>query len=300
MTENTEQIITDFDEKADTAAIIAATAQQAVLPRQLRDGQLYAMLDADGAVQIVPTPGYDRDVEDDRAPRPRTIERNVVVNDVNSLLDYINENCDKVGAAHVHSIDDDATGALEVWADLDHSTVTAILDGFNGWRRHTATLQLKQSREWLAWRQVDGKLLDQERFAEFVEDQLSTIAKPDGAKLLEICQTLTGRVGVQWRSQTILANGQRQLKWEESVEAKAGQKGDLTIPEALTLVLRPFQGGPAVAVEARFRYRLRDGQLAIGVKLAEADKVLEDGFAATVAEVQSNLQQDVTVRNGRP
>ena len=45
----------------------------------------------------------------------------------------------------------------------------------------------------------------------------------------------------------------------------------------------------AVAVTARFRYRIDEGQLFLGVRLIESEKVLETAFEALVAEVQQAL-----------
>ena len=183
-------------------------------------------------------------------------------------------------------------------SDIDNATVLGVIDGVDGWRRQQVTLRLRKSREWGEWMGVDGKLFTQHEFAEFIEDHLSTIAEPDGAKLLDICQTLQATKGVNFKSQTILASGQRQLRYEETVEAKAGQKGDLMIPDTLTLVVRPFQGSDPVAITARFRFRLNDGALRLGVKLAEPERVLEEAFDRIVADVANGVP--VPVLFGRP
>lgn len=51
-------------------------------------------------------------------------------------------------------------------------------------------------------------------------------------------------------------------------------------------MLRPFQGSEPVALQARFRYRLDDGQLYLGVRLNEPDKALEDAFGRIVDHIQ--------------
>lgn len=271
-----------------TAAVIADIARRSVTPARLSDGDVYALIDHTGGVNLVETPGYTRRVDEDHAPQPERIHRNVAVTDVPSLLDYINEHTDD------HGICTTGSGTLEVWAD--DNRVTAVLNGGTGWGDHTATLRLQSSPEWAAWTHADGNYYEQDVFAEFLADRLYTIAEPDGAQLLEICQTLTGRTNVKWRSQAILANGQRQFGWEEQIDAKAGDKGQLTIPDHLTLVLRPYLGSEPVAVVTRFRYRIRGGEMALGIRLQEADKTLEDAFTAVVAQVQAGVP--VIVRRG--
>ncbi|MEN0072108.1 MAG: DUF2303 family protein, partial [Propionicimonas sp.] len=124
-----------------------------------------------------------------------------------------------------------------------------------------------------------------------------TIGEPDGAKLLDICQTLEATKGAQFKQQNILASGQRTFRYEETVEAKAGTKGDLTIPGELTLVLRPFQGSEPQLIKARFRFRPDAEGLRLGVKLAEPERVLEDAFNRVVTDVQAAVP--VHINHGR-
>lgn len=306
MTDPTTIDLNDISDQAETSAIVAALAQQAALPKALDEG-IYAILDADGAVQIVETAGYEQQREHDWAQahsdRPEFIHRAVTLLDVDSFIDYLTANTFEnapeeeiehaVGSRFVHA----NNGHLELWADIDARTIRAILDGYDGLRKHTATLQLKIAREWAEWAHIDGKLLGQVEFAQFIEDHLSTIAQPDGAQLLDICQTLEATKSAVFKQQHILASGQRTFRHEEQIEGKAGVKGDLTIPGELTLVLRPFQGSDPIPITARFRFRPDSEGLRLGVKLAEPDRVLEEAFALIVGDVQGRVP--VHVNNGR-
>lgn len=284
------------------AAIATLNSQQAVLPRALEEG-IYAILDADGAVQIRETKGYaqQRKHDWDRAhsDHPEFVHRNVTLLDVDSFLDYLRQNTLSDDTSTVNASDHaHQAGELELWADIDQRRITAILDGYNGLRKHTATLQLKVAREWGEWAAIDGKLTDQVEFSQFIEDHLSTIAQPDAATLLEVCQTLEGTTNAVWKQQGILATGQRAFAYEEQVEAKAGVKGNIQPPPELTLVLRPFQGSDPLPITARFRFRPNQGTgIKLGVKLAEPERVLEDAFALIVGEVQARVP--VHVRHGR-
>lgn len=284
-----------------TPALLVRTAQQAVLPRKLDEG-VYAVLTADGAVQIVETPGYaDRRVRDwtqENADSPADVHRQTIVYDVESLINYLYDHTGTIGNDEVESANAHGVGCLEMWADLDQRTIKAVIDGVNGWRQHTATLQLKLSREWTEWATIDGKLYDQVTFAEFIEGHLSTIAYPDGGQLLDVCQTLQVHNQASFKQSNQLATGQRVFRFEEDLETKAGTKGDLAVPTELTLALRPFQGGEPVPVTARFRFRLRDGVLQLGVKLAEPEKSLEDAFAQIVDEVSLSVPTHVHYGRG--
>lgn len=273
-------------------ALLAVTAQQAVMPREINEG-VFAILNADGGVEIVETPGYKRQREHNwhrahDADTPEFIHRQVTVLDSDSLVNYLvrNTDSDELSVAQDYR---HGAGELELWADIDRRTIKAILDGENGLRKHTATLQLKTSREWDEWAAIDGKLFKQAEFAQFLEDHISTIADPDGGTLLDVAQTLQATTSTVFKQQAILANGQRQFRWEETVDARAGQSGDLKIPSELTLVLRPFQGGGQTAIQARFRFQIREGVLSLGIKLAEPDRSLEASFQDVIDELQGQV-----------
>ena len=288
----------DLDERG--YGLLTAAAQQAVLPRHLDEG-VYAILNADGGIEIRETDGYRIQREHDwaraRADTVEFVHRNVTLLNVPSFIDYLARNTrdepKDVGEDYLYS-----SGGLELWADIDARKVTAILDGMDGLRKHTATLSLKTSREWDEWLKVDGKLFPQVEFAQFIQDHISTIGEPAGALLVDICETLVGSTDVQWKSQQLDRSGQRQFVYEEVVNGQAGAKHDLKIPTELTLVLRPFQGSEQLLIKARFRFRLSGGAVQLGVKLVEPDRVLEDAFDRVVDEVQG--QVPVHVNHGRP
>ena len=270
-----------------SANALARLGQLAAEPTKLDDGEIYAVKVGD-SIELLETPGYTYTAANERqAEGPARINRRVVLRDAQSLIAYLAANTDaddptNIGMSHRHGV-----GDLEIWADLDGRRIKAILDGGYGWAEHTATLELRHSREWDEWSKIDGKLLPQVTFAEFIEDHLSSIGAPDGGTLLDIVQTLTAKNKVDFKSSSLLANGQRQFEFAETLEAKAGQKGNLTIPTELTLVLRPFQGSEDVGIQARFRYRLDGGQLFLGVRLNEPAKALEEAFDVIVDEVRA-------------
>lgn len=299
-TPNTAAVAFPFDALSNgddvTPLLLTSTAQQAVMPRKLAEG-VYGVLNPEGGVDITETPGYAQqrkhDWEQARSDRPEFVHRSPALLDVDSFVDYLTRNTtgDELPAVpYAHG-----AGQLELWADIDGRRITAILDGYDGLRKHTATLSLKVSREWAEWLNVDGKLLGQTEFAEFVADHLSTIAMPDGALLVDICETLTGKTDVQWRSQSLDKTGQRQFVYQEQIDGQAGPKGDLPIPDRLVLAIRPFQGSEHEYINARFRFRLREGRLLLGVKLEEPERVLEDAFGRVVEDVQGRVPVHVNL-----
>ncbi|MCW5953403.1 MAG: hypothetical protein KIT69_14205, partial [Propionibacteriaceae bacterium] len=134
----------------NAAAIATLNSQQAVLPRALEEG-IYAVLDADGAVQIRETKGYAQQRKHDwqrsHSDKPEFVHRQVTLLDVASFVDYLRLNTLSLDPEVVNDSDyAHGTGGLELWADIDARKITAILDGYDGLRKHIATLQLKTSR----------------------------------------------------------------------------------------------------------------------------------------------------------
>ena len=253
------------------ASTIARLAEDGVLPRVLEPGVVYAVKNELGGVEVINTDEY--------APVPRRIVRSATAATADTFTTYLDG----------RSL---PTGDVEVWADLDKRRVVAILDA-KRWRDDRITLALQHSPEWKAWIEASGNLYRQASFADFLEDQLGTIAEPDGATLLEIVQSIQGSTKATWKSADWLDNGARGFQWVEEVDGKAGRKGTLEIPSRFTLGLRPFLGSPQYKVTAALRYRMEAGGLAVGFKLIEPQRIVETAFAEIVEQIDSGIAQPI-------
>ncbi len=128
--------------------------------------------------------------------------------------------------------------------------------------------------------------MDQESFAQLVEDGLTEIARPDGATLLEVVQTIHATNNATFRSGVRLQDGQIQLQYVENIAATAGPTGDMTIPETVTLVFEPFFGAQPIQVEARLRFRITNGALTLGVWLIRHVEEIRAAFEAEIASLK--------------
>lgn len=249
------------------AQVVADLANQAGRVQKLEPGELYSVLGPGGESVIVDTDHWDL------IPRRNTSWP--LVRDAAALIDYV--------AAYPNA------GPLEAYADLDNHRFVVIIDGHDSWRGHRVTLQLATSPEWRAWTEISGKFLGQVEFAEFLEDHISSIAEPDGAALLDIVNTLVGTSSVTWTGGENTRDGSKRLAFAETVEARAGHKGDIELPSTLTLGLRPFMGSDRFSVKAMLRFRMANGELHLAVKLLEPDTVLEAAFGDVRAALADGL-----------
>ena len=226
-------------------------------PRELEPGRIYLVTDKDGAQRIADTEHY--------GDQPFNYARTVDVHDTDSLIGYV-----KTHQQH--------QDGLEVWVspgrDGRTPIVTAVLDA-NAWRHHKVGLLFEKTPDWDAWLNINGQQLPQEKFSEFIEDHVDDIRTPKGADMLELAQSIRARSKSTFKSDKHLANGQTQFEYTENVDATAGTAGTIVIPDELELGLQPFQGSKVYKVRAKFRYRINGGNLSLGVKLLNPERIVQ-------------------------
>lgn len=168
--------------------------------------------------------------------------------------------------------------------DADNPAIIAVMNGHGasgaGWGDFRVSIFFRFTPQWKKWKAIDGKMLIQAEFAEFIEDNLGDVASPPGAEMLEIAQYLSATRSVDFKSGVRLSDGRIQLTNVESTDAKVGT-GQTAIPETIALGLAPVFGLPPFRVDARFRYRIEGGKLRLGIKLQR----IEDIMAAVVNDM---------------
>lgn len=267
----------------DTDAIITA-ARMGTEPHTLKLGEYHIVPTANGDVRVFDLTG------DQYLDQPMRKTGTVTVADVPSFLALYNKH---------------ASPDAEVFADRTRGSVTAILDAHTGhggipqWQGHRVVLQLKHTEAFTAWSGVNGKMMSQTSFAEFIEDRRADIIEPTAADVLELAQTFQATTKVDFKSSSILKSGQRQLSYVESVNASAGQRGDMAVPDHLQLAVAVYEGATvADAITARLRFRIVDGKLNLAVILDQLGDVVRAAFEGVITEVQAGIK--VPVLRGTP
>src|SRR6185437_6397966 len=180
------------------------------------------------------------------ADTPQRKTGGVQVTNAASFALYVNRHSSRLGST--------------LWANQATSQIVAVLDdhqrkddapngdsdvpskpsaGLPGWGEHRATLTLPLTPDWLLWTKQDGELMDQQSFAEHIEDGAGAIHDPEPAAMLELAQTFHANTGVEFKSSNRLQSGETQLRYEETTHAKAGRTGKIAIPDSLELHLQP-------------------------------------------------------------
>lgn len=219
-------------------------------------------------------------------PAPTRIRQGITILDADTFIAYVNRF---------------ASPAAAVFCDgPEGRTFTAVFDYHQpdapAWGQHKGVYCCPISVEWGRWKSSDRKKMDQATFAEFFEDNVKDITVPDGmtsapsaADMLEISRTLEAKKNISFRQGTRLDNGQVQLTYNEQIDGQAGESGQLRIPEQFFIAVKPFLGGDAFCVPARFRYRIVENRLVMWFELVRPDKVLEEAYSTVRTKIQESI-----------
>ena len=211
--------------------------------------------------------------------------------------------CD-LASFNVFVADQGNTDITYIYANPDARTLTAVLNDHAklknaagaGWRDMRAVFQAELSREFSTWLKKDKAPMEQEEFAIFLEDNIADVCEPSGETLLAIALTLQAKTEVNFSSHRRLDNGQVQLSYSETIEARA-TGGSIEIPREFTIGLRLFKNGDGYKVRARLKYRLMSGKVKFWYELDRAENAIEDAFQAYIDHAREN---GFTVLLGKP
>lgn len=260
---------------------VAELARTGAAPKDVEPGQIYLVATADGDVKTIDLTGPEH-----TGQLPRKTGR-TTVRDATSFLTYY--------AKH----HDDAS---EVYSDVEALSVTAVLDAHSadepGFGEHRLHLQLRRTKAWEEWLNLDNKLVSQDTFANFLEDHLPDLVEPDAATMLEIAQSIKASTKAEFQSSSRLQSGERKFAYVENTTASAGSKGEIQIPETFAIAVPPFEGADAYRMTARFKYRIDRGQLALGFKLEQPEERAKAAFADVLAAIDEGI--DTPILNGTP
>lgn len=176
---------------------------------------------------------------------------------------------------------------LAVFDELDTSkpdTDDEALAGASGqadWRGFRAEFAVPASREWSLWTNANRKHMSQLAFAEFLQDNLPDVAEPAGADLLQMALNFEAAQSGQFIAAQRLQDGSHNLAWKADNNAS----GSVRLPEFIKLRIPVFENEQPEDLQARLRYRVKDGSLAIWYELVRPHKVLEKAFRDTWARI---------------
>lgn len=177
--------------------------------------------------------------------------------------------------------------------------VLAVLANFG---QHVAHLSLETTPEWRRWIANDKKLMPQEAFLEFLEENQNDIISPDQATVLETIQLLQGTKTVNFKGGKNLKNGAIALQYVETIDvrgAMTNQDQTSQVPDKLVLGIIPFIGANGIEIEARLRFRIgTDGKLSFAYLLNRPYQVIEQAFKVALQDIEQGVGLNVMLGSG--
>lgn len=263
-------------------ALVAQLATAATEPAELGDAHYHVLAPKDWVLHDL------TDAIEQSSDRPYRKRGTVRLHNVESLLSYAKDQ-----GMQQHGY---------MFADVDARTITAVLNGereLPAWRDHCAVFSAQLTPECETWLNNNKRKFGQTEFAEFIEDNLADLADEQAQRLLEVASTIQAVSGINFASAKRLQDGQTQLTYTETIDARAGASGNLSIPKEFNLGLRIFRGDmQGYKLKARLKYRLAGGTIGFWYELDRPERAIEDAFSGYVALCQE--KSGYVVLHGRP
>lgn len=221
----------------------------------------------DGLVAVIG--GQCVDLTPFRPKRPDRKRVQVNLYSVESFIEYVNEH--KGDNTRIFASLTKAPYTMIAAIDYHATTPTGAPEFIT----HLAVLTLRTTDEWDRWIGSDKKQFNQIEFAEFVEENSLDIVDPSSATIMEMALSLQSSNEVRWKSAARLDNGAIHLEYQDDAKAMGGKDGSMELPELFKLNLAAFRGLEEKIIEARFRYRLRSGSIALFYQLVRPQKLID-------------------------
>lgn len=200
----------------------------------------------------------------------------------------------KTGTAHVTAAESfialtlrhrtPATALFANTLDWKKPSLMAVVDyhkpfdvgaGEPDWLKHRIVYDFPLTDEWKAWIACDGRVMEQEDFAEWFEEHLPELSAPDSQEsedflanyglkvaypneILALTRGISVHVESRVKNNITLQSGEGEITFEEEhKDAKTGVK--LAVPGLFILSIKPFRMGNACRIPVRLRYRVSGG-----------------------------------------
>lgn len=219
------------------------------------------------------------------AAHPRRAKGNVVLRDKASFVTYVK-----------------AHSTPETIILADDRVVTAVLNhhepvqagALPGWSDYRATLELKYTPAWTGWTGMASQLIEQQTFAEWLEERALDVISPPGGELLELVTNLKAHMNVTFEKALNLSNGQVQLVYREELTGAGAAKGAMEIPGTFKLGLQVFAGGDRYEVTALLRWRLSAGEIKFMWKFGDdVQRLFEEQYEAMLVAIAAETELPV-------
>lgn len=197
------------------------------------------------------------------------------------------------GKSFMKYVEDFRIPTTRIFAEPKAAAFTAVMDYHNAgagpeFASHRAEFIMSLDERWRVWAGSDQKSFGQEAFAEFIEDNVLDISRPDGATMIEVARDLVAKSDMNFASKVTPQNGQVQFSYTEQVTAGV-KGGTLDVPESFVIRIPVFFGEVPVEITARLRFRIQSGKLSFFYKLNQPQQKVDEAFRKSVDDIAGGL-----------
>lgn len=236
--------------------------------------------------RVAMPPGWKLEERDNEKllDAPRRKRATIELNDADSFVEY-HKRHGSLGNSTIWCIANYKAGEVKFTSIInDHGEAANAA----AWRDHKASFSPEFSEEWNRWTGKNKTPFNQTEFASFIEENLKDIASvdgsPSGAQMLEMALTFEANQDMRFKSAIRLQSGGVTMSFAQDDDAQTIQK--MQVFDRFTIGLQVFWNGDAYRVDARLRYRVRDGKLTFWFELIRQDKVLEDATSTLISQIK--------------
>lgn len=218
-----------------------------------------------------------------------------------SFIDHVcrNKNCDSAVFADRSDV---AKPKMIAVIDYNHPSIGSRVRPAFG--VHRISYDFPLSDEWKAWSEHNGVVMQQAKFAEFLENRIVDVCEPHEAevrthnfatkigcalatptKLLELSRGLSLRVGQVVKNRVSLGTGETDMTFATEHQDERG--APLKVPGAFLIGIPVFRSGERYQLAARLRYRIKEGALVWLYELAQVELLFDAAFEGACEEVKS-------------
>lgn len=218
---------------------------------------------------------------------PRRKRGKVATTDADSFIGYVNRHGSRLANTTIWCDANFTAGKVNFTAIInDHGDEEHDPD----WRDHLATFAPVFSDEWKRWNDTNKRSLGQTEFASFIEENLQNIASvegsPSGAQMLEMALSFEANQDMRFKSAIRLQSGGVQMSFVQDDDSQTLSK--MQMFDRFSIGLPVFWNGDAYQLDARLRYRIRDGKLTFWFELIRQDKVLEASTRTLIEKIKTD------------
>ena len=231
-------------------------------------------------------PNWTLHIEDNEKllPQPRRKTGTIALHDSKSFIAYLQRH--KVAdLTTIYALADYIGSIIEFHAIIDDHNAPS--DG-QQWRQFRANYIPEFSVEWQMWTKNNGKKFSQSEFGYFLEDHLEDIAQaegmPTGAQLLEMALNFEAKQDLRFKSAVRLQSGGVQMNFVQDDDDQTLSK--MQMFDRLAVGIPVFWGGSAYRVDARFRYRVKEGTLVFWYELIRPERIMEAATGELIGHIK--------------